>query len=68
MGLLFVTVAGLDGVARDCLLLASIMPAAVINFVFAEKYGKEAGSVATAVAVSTAVSLVTTPLLLAYGL
>lgn len=68
MGSLFVYLAGLQGAARDCLLLASIMPAAVVNFVFAEKYGNESGAVATAIAVSTAVSLVTTPLLLAYGL
>jgi predicted permease len=68
MGSLFVQAVGLQGVARDCLLLASIMPAAVVNFVFAEKYGNESGAVATAIAVSTAVSLVTTPLLLAYGL
>ena len=62
----FVFATGLDGVARSCLLLASVMPSAVINFVFAEKYANEPGSVATTVVVSTVVSLVTTPLVLAF--
>jgi predicted permease len=58
----------LDPMSRSILLLASIMPAAVVNFVFAEKYGDNSQDVATTVFVSTLVSLVTTPLLLAYEL
>jgi hypothetical protein len=64
----YVASVGLEGTARSCLLLASVMPAAVINFVFAEKYAAEPGEVAAVVAVSTLVSLLTTPLLLAFGL
>ena len=67
-GLAFVNAFQLEGEARGCLLLCSIMPAAVITFVFAEKYGRDGGDVAATVAVSTVVSMVTTPLLLAYGL
>jgi predicted permease len=67
-GLIFVTVFQLQGDARGCLLLASVMPAAVVTFVFAEKYGRDGGDVAATVALSTVVSTVTTPLLLAYGL
>ena len=59
---------GLQGTARSCLLLASVMPSAVVNFIFAEKYAAEPGEVAAAVAVSTLVSLFTTPLLLAFGI
>lgn len=68
VALAFVTSFGVEGLARSCLLLASVMPSAVINFVFAEKYGNASGDVATAVIVSTVASVVTTPLLLAYGL
>jgi predicted permease len=68
VALAFVTLAGVHGTSRACLLLASVMPSAVINFVFAEKYGNESGEVATAVMVSTLVSLLTTPLVLAYGI
>lgn len=68
MGFLFVTVLQLEGQARGCLLLASVMPAAVVTFVFAEKYGRDGGDVAATVALSTVVSTLTIPLLLAYGL
>ena len=67
-GLLFVTLAGVDGVSRGVLLLASVMPSAVINFVFAEKYAGESSDVAAAVVASTLVSFFTTPLVLAWGL
>jgi predicted permease len=65
---LFVGAVGLEGTGRSVLLLASVMPAAVINFVFAEKYGEESSDVAAAVMVSTLVSFATTPLVLAFGL
>lgn len=67
-GLVFVTALGLQGEARGCILLAAAMPAAVITFVFAEKYGRDGGDVAASVALSTFVSMLTTPLVLAYGL
>ncbi len=64
----FVWLFGVDGATRSVLLLASVMPAAVVNFVFAEKYGAESGDVATAVFASMLVSIVTTPLVLAFGI
>lgn len=65
---LFVWLFSIEGATRSVLLLASVMPAAVVNFVFAEKYGNQSGDVATAVFASTVVSLVTTPLVLAFGI
>jgi predicted permease len=65
---LFVFVSGVEGIERQCLLLASVMPSAVINFVFAEKYGNESGDVAAAVFASTVLSVATTPLVLAVGI
>ena len=50
------------------MLPASVMPSAVINFILAEKFAREPGDVATAVVASTLVSVVTTPLVLAFGL
>ena len=40
-GLLFVTLFGVGGIERQVLLLASVMPAAVINVVFAQRYDAE---------------------------
>ena len=68
IGYCFVSLTGLEGAARGCLLLASVMPSAVINFIFAENYGGEPGDVATAVVASTLLSVITTPLVLAFGL
>jgi len=68
IALTFVQITGLSGLPRSCLILAAVMPSAVINFVFAEKYASEAGDVAAAIAVSTVVSLITTPLVLAFAL
>ncbi|MBN2498598.1 MAG: AEC family transporter [Deltaproteobacteria bacterium] len=55
---------GLEGLARSAVLLGSAMPAAVLNVVLSEKYDLEPGLVSTAVAVSTFVSIGTTPLVL----
>ncbi|MFQ5477107.1 MAG: AEC family transporter [Candidatus Binatia bacterium] len=66
--LLFVAVADVSGLTRSVLLLASVMPSAVVNFVFAEKYGNDAPEVATTIFVSTMVSLFTTPLVLGFGI
>ena len=68
VALLFVWVTGVDGVTRSVLMLVSVMPSAVINFVFAQKYGDAATEVAATVFVSTLVSLVAIPLVLAFGL
>jgi len=62
--LLFVALFGLDGIERNVLLLGSIMPAAVINAVVAQRYDTDAALVASAVVLGTLTSLVTIPVLL----
>lgn len=64
----FVTLSGVSGTSREVLLLASVMPAAVINFVFAEKYSESSGDVAGAVLASTLLSAAFVPLVLTFGL
>ncbi len=68
VGWTFVALTGLSGTAREVLLLASVMPSAVVNFVFAEKYGEASGDVAGAVLASTLLSAVCVPLVLTFGL
>ena len=62
--MLFVTLFGVSGVERQVLLLASIMPAAVINVMMAQRYSTDPSLVASAVVLSTAISLVTIPVVL----
>ncbi len=62
--MLFVTLFGVYGVERQVLLLASIMPAAVINVMIAQRYSTDPSLVASAVVLGTAISLVTIPVLL----
>jgi predicted permease len=61
---LFIALFGVSGVERKVLLLASIMPAAVINVIIAQRYSTDPSLVASAVALGTAISLVTIPLVL----
>lgn len=61
---LFVTAMGVDGVDRGVLLLMSVMPAAVINSVIAERYRTDPALVASAVVLGTLASLVSIPLVL----
>ena len=56
----------LDGVARGVLILECTMPVAVFNYLFALRYGRAAGEVAGAVLISTVLSFLTLPVLLAY--
>lgn len=57
---------GLEGTARGVLILGSSMPSAVINFVLAQKFNRNPDLVASVVWVSTLLSLVTTPAVLAF--
>lgn len=59
-----VTLLGIEGMNQKIILLSSGMPAAVINFVVSHKYKVDSDLVASTVALSTLVSVVTTPLLL----
>lgn len=64
---LFISLLGVSGVERKVLLLASIMPAAVINVIIAQRYSRDPALVASAVALGTLVSLVTIPAMLYFA-
>lgn len=63
-----VTVLGLEGPARGAILIQSTMPTAVFNYLFAVRYDNNPGDVAGIVLVSTVMSFITLPLLLAFVL
>jgi predicted permease len=56
---------GFTGPERIAFVLQCAMPVAVFNYVFAQMYDNEPGEVASLVVVSTLLSVVTTPLVLA---
>ncbi|MFV1977794.1 MAG: AEC family transporter [Myxococcota bacterium] len=64
---LFIALFGVSGVERKVLLLASIMPAAVINVIIAQRYSRDPSLVASAVGLGTLISLVTIPLVLYFA-
>ncbi len=64
LGFLVAAVMGLEGAARGVLIVQAAMPAAVFNFLFAERYTSAGPQVAGVVLVSSLLSLGTTPLLL----
>lgn len=55
---------GLEGVARGVLVIQSAMPAAVLNYLFAVRYGNDPQDVAGVVVISTVMSVVALPLFL----
>ncbi|TAL01764.1 MAG: AEC family transporter [Rhodospirillaceae bacterium] len=59
---------GLTGAARGAVLIQSSMPAAVFNYLFALRYGARPEDVAAIVIISTLISFLTLPLLLAFVL
>ena len=63
-GLLFVTFFEIRGLERQILLLASVMPPAVINVVFAQRYHRDPNLVASCIVLGTFASLVAIPALL----
>jgi hypothetical protein len=63
-GLLAVWICDLDGLARAAVLLGSVMPSAVFNFVLGERYGLFPELLATSVVLSTLISIGTTPMAL----
>jgi predicted permease len=62
--LLFVTCFGIGGVDRQVLLLSSVMPAAVINVVIAQRYAADPGLVASSIVLGTLLSLFSIPAIL----
>ena len=65
--MVFIALFGVCGVERKVLLLASIMPAAVINVIIAQRYSTDPALVASAVALGTLVSLVAIPAMLYFA-
>ncbi|MFQ5586414.1 MAG: AEC family transporter, partial [Thermodesulfobacteriota bacterium] len=67
----FVTILSIGGLHRNIIILSSTMPSAVINFIMSYRYKTDADLVASIIALSTLMSIVTTPivltLLLHYG-
>jgi len=63
-GLFFVTALGIHGLERQILLLASAMPPAVINVVFAQRYDRDPSLVASCIVLGTLMSLLTIPAVL----
>ena len=57
---------GLEGIERGVLILQCSMPVAVFNYIFAQRYGRSPAEVASLVVLSTLLSFVTLPLLLAW--
>ncbi len=66
LGLSLAELFGFEGVARGVVVLQCAMPVAVYNFLFAQRYGNSPSDVAGGVLVSTAVSFLTLPFLIAY--
>ena len=52
---------GLQGVAAGVIVIMAMMPAAIINFIFAERFGRSPERVAGVIVVSTGVTLVLLP-------
>ena len=59
---------GLEGVERGVLILQSSMPVAVFNYLLAIRYQREPGEVAGMVVLSTLLSFILLPLIVAYVL
>jgi len=59
-----VTAFGIDGLTKKIILLSSCMPSAVISFIMSRRYDVQSDLVASTVAMSTIISIVTIPALL----
>jgi len=65
-GLLLTVLLGVEGLTRKVLILQASMPVGVLNYLFAQRYGRSPEQVASLVLVSTLVSIVAIPALLAW--
>ena len=65
-GLLVTTLLGIDGLPRKVLVLQGSMPVGVLNYLFAQRYARSPEQVASLVLVSTLVSVISIPALLAW--
>ncbi len=64
IAIVMVNLLGIDGLERKIIILSSAMPSAVITFLMSYKYRLQSELVASIVATSTFMSIVTTPLVL----
>jgi hypothetical protein len=64
LGWLIVTLLGIDGLTRQIIILTSAMPSAMITFIMSYRYDVQSEEVASTVAMSTIISLITIPLIL----
>ncbi|MEM7220714.1 MAG: AEC family transporter [Pseudomonadota bacterium] len=68
VALLVIHLFALEGLVAGVLLLQASMPAAVFNYVFAERFGRRPDEVAATVLVSTLLTMALLPLLVAFSL
>jgi malate permease and related proteins len=66
LSLVIVKAIGISGIARDVVILSSSMPSAIVSYIFAEKYDANPDFAASVVLVSTAVSIISIPLVLRF--
>ena len=57
---------GLEGHARSVFVLLSAMPVAVVNYLMAERYDRAPAEIASLIVISTLLSFVTVPAILAW--
>ena len=62
---LITTLSGIDGLNQKIIILSSSMPSAVINFIVSYRYKLHSELVASIISISTVLSLITTPVILA---
>jgi predicted permease len=62
----FVAIFGIGGVSRNVIFLDAIMPPAVFNVIFAQKYNADADVVASTIVLGTLFSVALTPAYLAF--
>lgn len=65
-GLILTTVLGVEGLTRKVLVLQASMPVGVLNYLFAHRYARSPEQVASLVLVSTLLSVISIPILLAW--
>ncbi|MGB5195182.1 MAG: AEC family transporter [Polyangiales bacterium] len=65
-GFLLTALLGVEGLTRKVLILQASMPVGVLNYLFAHRYGRTPEQVASLVLVSTVLSVLTIPTLLAW--
>jgi predicted permease len=65
VALVLIQLLSIDGLVKDILLLQAAMPSAVMSMILAAKYNRDASLVASVVLITTALSMISIPLILA---